>query len=86
MFRKFKSGYYHNNNIKYNKFEYGKTKMIRIELDENEKMRKINSKNIYRVAISNSMTKQLEHRDNYYKITNEDYYDDEDYYNDYEYY
>ena len=34
MFRKFKSGYFHNNNIKYNKFEYGKTKMIKIELDE----------------------------------------------------
>lgn len=83
MFRKFKSGYFHNNNIKYNKFEFGKTKMIRIELDENEKMRKINSKNIYNYSVPNSMTKQLEHRDNYYKITNEDYddedYDDEDY-------
>jgi hypothetical protein len=85
MFRKFKSGYYHNNNIKYNKFEYGKTKMIRIELDENEKLRKINSKNIYRVAVSNSTMKELAHRDNHYKITNDDYYNDEDY-NDYENY
>jgi hypothetical protein len=82
MFRKFKSGYFYNNNIKYNKFELKKTKMIEMKLDENEKMRKYNTKNIYKISISNSTTKMLEHRDNNYKITNDDYNDEYDY-NDY---
>jgi hypothetical protein len=82
MFRKFKSGYFHNNNIKYNKFELKKTKMIMMELDEDEKLRKYNTKNIYNYSVSNSTTKMLEHRDNYYKITNDDYNDEYDY-NDY---
>jgi hypothetical protein len=80
MFRKFKSGYFHNNNIKYNKFELKKTKMIKMELDEDEKLRKYNTKNIYNYSVSNSTTKMLEHRDNNYKITNDDYNDE---YNDY---
>jgi hypothetical protein len=82
MFRKFKSGYFHNNNIKYNKFELKKTKMIMMELDEDEKLRKYNTKNIYNYSVSNSTTKMLEHRDNNYKITNDDYNDEYDY-NDY---
>jgi len=79
MFRKFKCGYFHNNNIKYNKFELKKTKMIMMELDEDEKLRKYNTKNIYNYSVSNSTTKMLEHRDNNYKITNDEY-DYNDYY------
>jgi hypothetical protein len=75
MYRKFKSGYFHNNNIKYNQFEYTKTKMIKMELDENNNLRKVSSKNIYDVSVSNEMQKNLSHKDNTYKITNDDYYD-----------
>jgi hypothetical protein len=53
-----------------------------MELDEDEKLRKYNTKNIYNYSVSNSTTKMLEHRDNYYKITNDDYNDEYDY-NDY---
>lgn len=89
MHRKFKSGYFHNNNIKYNKFEISKTKMIKMKLDENDKLTKVSSKNIYRVAVSNEQVKELNHRDNSYKLTNCDYYytnndySDEDYDEDY---
>ena len=76
MFRKFKSGYFHNNNIKYNKFEYTKTKMIKMELDEDEKLTKVSSKNIYDYSVSNRTKKMLNHRDNNYKITNYDFDDD----------
>ena len=76
MFRKFKSGYFHNNNIKYNKFEYAKTKMIKMELDEYEKLTKVSSKNIYNYSVSNRTNKILNHRDNNYKITNDDFDDD----------
>ena len=78
MFRKFKSGYFHNNNIKYNRFEYTKTKMIKMELDEDEKLRKINSKNIYIFSVSNATKKMLAHRDNNYKLSDDDYYNDDD--------
>ena len=74
MFRKFKSGYYHNNNIKYNKFDLVKTKMIRVISNENEIIKKYSSKNIYNYSVSNKTTKLLNHRDNNYKITNDDYY------------
>jgi hypothetical protein len=79
MFRKFKSGYFHNNNIKYNKFEFKKTKMIEMELDEDEKLRKNSSKNIYNYSVSNETRKMLNHRNNSYKITNDDYYIDDTY-------
>jgi hypothetical protein len=87
MYRKFKSGYFHNNNIKYNQFEYKKTKMIKIKLDENNKLRKISSKNIYDISVSNEMEKTLSHRNNNYKITNDDYYylNDNDYNDDFNY-
>ena len=88
MHRKFKSGIFHNNNIKYNKFEYSKTKMIKIELDEYNNLTKISSKNIYNVSVSNEKAKELAHRDNSYKLTDCDYYycDNYDYdYNDYYY-
>lgn len=75
MYRKFKSGYFHNNNIKYNQFEYTKTKMIKMELDENNNLRKVSSKNIYDVSVSNETQKNLSRKDNTYKITNDDYYD-----------
>jgi hypothetical protein len=70
MHRKFKSGYFHNNNIKYNKFKNLKTKMINMEKDE--------FKNIYNV----SKEKEMANRDNSYKLTINDYnydysYDDE---------
>jgi predicted glutamine amidotransferase len=73
MHRKFKSGYFHNNNIKYNKFKNLKTKMINMEKDE--------FKNIYNV----SKEKEMANRDNSYKLTNDDYYyndysDDDDEY------
>ena len=74
MFRKFKSGYFHNNNIKYNKFELTKTKMIRMIIDEDEKLKKYSSKNIYNYSVSNETTKMLNHRDNNYKINYDDYY------------
>lgn len=74
MFRKFKSGYFHNNNIKYNKFELTKTKMIRMIIDEDEKIKKNSSKNIYNYSVSNETTKMLNHRDNNYKISYDDYY------------
>ena len=76
MFRKFKSGYFHNNNIKYNKFEYTKTKMIKMKLDEDEKLTKVSSKNIYNCSVSNRTKKMLNHRDNNYKITDDDFDDD----------
>jgi hypothetical protein len=66
MHRKFKSGYFHNNNIKYNKFKNLKTKMITMEKDE--------FKNIYNVSVSNEKEKEMSHRDNSYKLTNDDYY------------
>jgi hypothetical protein len=71
MHRKFKSGYFHNNNIKYNKFKNLKTKMINMEKDE--------FKNIYNV----SKEKEMANRDNSYKLTINDYnydysYDDDD--------
>lgn len=81
MFRKFKSGYFHNNNIKYNRYEFTKTKMIKMELDENEKLRKTSSKNIYDFSASNATKKMLSHRDNSYKLTEDDYYTN-DYYDD----
>jgi hypothetical protein len=70
----FKSGYFHNNNIKYNKFELTKTKMINMKLDEDEKLVKHSSKNIYKYSVSNETTKMLNHRDNSYRLTEEDYY------------
>jgi len=76
MFRKFKSGYFHNNNIKYNKYEFTKTKMIKMELDEYEKLTKVSSKNIYDYSVSNRTKKNLNHRDNNYKITDDDFDDD----------
>jgi hypothetical protein len=87
MYRKFKSGYFHNNNIKYNQFEYKKTKMIKMELDENNKLRKVSSKNIYNVSVSHEKAKELAHRDNLYKLTDCDYYYCDNYcdYNDYNY-
>jgi hypothetical protein len=77
MHRKFKSGYFHNNNIKYNKFEMSKTKMITMKLDDYENLSKVSSKNIYNVSVSNEKKKELNHRNNNYKITNDDYYNDE---------
>ena len=74
MYRKFKSGYFHNNNIKYNMFEYSKTKMINMELDDNNNLIKKSSKNIYNVSVSQKTKKMLAHRDNKYKITDDDYY------------
>lgn len=82
MFRKFKSGYFHNNNIKYNRYEFSKTKMIKMELDEDEKMKKTSSKNIYNFAVSNATKKMLAHRNNSYKLTDDDYYSND--YNDYQ--
>jgi arsenate reductase-like glutaredoxin family protein len=76
MFRKFKSGYFHNNNIKYNRYEFTKTKMIKMELDEYEKLTKVSSKNIYSCSVSNRTKKMLNHRDNNYKITDDDFDDD----------
>ena len=91
MHRKFKSGYFHNNNIKYNLFEISKTKMIKMKLDENDKLTKVSSKNIYNVSVSHEKEKELNHRDNSYKLSNCDYYYttndyyDNDYDNDYDY-
>lgn len=79
MHRKFKSGYFHNNNIKYNKFKNLKTKMINMEKDEYENICKVSSKNIYSVSVSNEKEKEMSHRDNRYKLTDDDYNDD---YND----
>jgi hypothetical protein len=74
MHRKFKSGYFHNNNIKYNKFKNLKTKIINMEKDE--------FKNIYNV----SKEKEMTNRNNSYKLTNDDYYYNYDYdYSDDEY-
>ena len=70
MHRKFKSGYFHNNNIKYNKFKNLKTKIINMEKDE--------FKNIYNV----SKEKEMTNRNNSYKLTNDDYYYDYDYSDD----
>lgn len=77
MHRKFKAGYFHNNNIKYNKLEYSKTKMIEMKIDE-DNIIKTNSKNIYNCSVSNATKKMLAHRDNKYKISDEDYYGDDD--------
>ena len=87
MHRKFKSGYFHNNNIKYNKFEISKTKMIKMKLDEFDTLTKVSSKNIYVVSVSNQKQKELAHRDNNYKLTNDDFSDDDyyDYSDDYDY-
>jgi hypothetical protein len=53
--------------------------MIEMELDEDEKLRKNSSKNIYNYSVSNETRKMLNHRDNSYKITNDDYYIDDTY-------
>jgi hypothetical protein len=74
MYRKFKSGYFHNNNIKYNKFEFAKTKMINMKLDDLNNLTKSSSKNIYSFSESNETRKILAHRDNSYKLTDDDYY------------
>jgi len=74
MYRKFKSGYFHNNNIKYNKFEFAKTKMIHMKLDDLNNLTKSSSKNIYSFSESNETRKMLAHRDNSYKLTDDDYY------------
>jgi hypothetical protein len=49
--------------------------MIKMELDENNNLRKVSSKNIYDVSVSNETQKNLSRKDNTYKITNDDYYD-----------
>ncbi len=74
MFRKFKSGYFHN--IKNNKFEFAKTKMVKMELDEYEKLTKVSSNIIYNYSVFNRTKKILNHRDNNYKITNDNLDDD----------
>jgi hypothetical protein len=61
--------------------------MIKMKLDENDKLTKVSSKNIYSVSVSNEKKKELNQRDNNYKLTNCDYYyTTDDYYSyDYEY-
>jgi hypothetical protein len=50
-----------------------KTKMITMKLDDYDNLSKVSSKNIYNVSVSNEKKKELNHRHNNYKITNDDY-------------
>jgi hypothetical protein len=50
--------------------------MINMEKDEYDNLSKVSSKNIYNVSVSNEKEKEMSHRDNNYKLTNDDYNDD----------
>jgi hypothetical protein len=91
MRRNFKAGIYSNNRIKYNRYANEKTnnRYIVTQLFDNEF--KVTMDKLYKNTdnISNAEMKVLNHRNNNYKITDDDYYDgnycnDSDYDGDYE--
>jgi hypothetical protein len=47
-----------------------------MELDEYEKLTTVSIKNLYSCSVSNRTKKMLNHRDNNYKITDDDFDDD----------
>jgi len=49
--------------------------MINMEKNEYDNLSKVSSKNIYSVSVSNEKEKEMSHRDNSYKLTNDDYND-----------
>jgi hypothetical protein len=69
MYRKYKSNIYSNKSIKYNYITNSKTSNRTIVDDV-----KIRSEKLYNVSVSNKEKKEMNNRNNKYKITNEDFY------------
>lgn len=84
MFRKYKSGFLNNNNIKYNYLINKKLPMI-YKIDDENSSKLIKSKNIYDVSVSNKKQKEMRNRNN--KINHIEYENDyDDDYDDYDNY
>ena len=76
MHRNYKSGNHSNGRIRYNKFACDRTKNHYI-ITEHDFNTKVMVDKIYNLSNSNAEEKEFNHRDNRYKLTEDDY--DSDY-------
>lgn len=75
MHRENKSKIFSNKSIKYNRITNTNTSNRTFILnEETNETNKIRSEYLYKVSVSQKRKKELNHRDNKYKITDEDYY------------
>jgi hypothetical protein len=88
MHRNYKAGLHSNSRIKYNKFTNEKTNNRYIVTQLFDNQFKVTMDKLYKSTenLSNANMKEMNHRDHYYKITDEDYDSQDDYddtYDDY---
>ena len=74
MHRNYKACYHSNNRIRYNRIVNKKTINRYIIEEKDGRTTKITTDYLYIYSVSNKTQKELNKRDNKYKITNDDYY------------
>ena len=85
MHRNYKAGLHSNSRIKYNRFANEKTNNRYIVTESFDHQFKVTMDKLYKNTenVSNAYMKEMNHRNNNYKVTDEDYYDSD--YDEYDY-